>query len=89
MPEMGGVEATTMIRHLEAVTGRHTPIIALTAHAMKNDRERYLASGMDGYVSKPIRPEELLREIDKWTSGVQSAAMEAVEARAATASSQA
>jgi two-component system sensor histidine kinase/response regulator len=39
----------------------------LTAHAMKGDRERYLASGMDGYVSKPIRAAELMREVDKWT----------------------
>ena len=68
MPEMGGVEATQMIRGIEARKGRHTPIVALTAHAMKGDRERYLASGMDGYLSKPIRPEELFREIDKWTS---------------------
>jgi signal transduction histidine kinase/CheY-like chemotaxis protein len=65
MPEMGGVEATAAIRKIEAVTGVRTPIIALTAHAMKGDRERYLASDMDGYVSKPIRPEELFREMKK------------------------
>ena len=65
MPEMSGAEATAAIRRLEIPTGRHTPIIALTAHAMNGDRERYLASGMDGYVSKPIRREELFREIDR------------------------
>ena len=58
MPEMGGVEATAAIRNMEELQGTRTPIIALTAHAMKGDRERYLASGMDGYVSKPIRPDD-------------------------------
>jgi signal transduction histidine kinase/CheY-like chemotaxis protein len=66
MPEMGGVEATAAIRGMEVSTGAHIPIIALTAHAMKGDRERYLAAGMDGYVSKPIRAEDLFREVDKW-----------------------
>jgi len=65
MPEMGGVEATAAIRRIERVSGRRTPIIALTAHAMKGDRERYLACDMDGYVSKPIRPDDLFREIQK------------------------
>jgi signal transduction histidine kinase/CheY-like chemotaxis protein len=68
MPDIGGVEATAMIRRMEAATSKRTPIIALTAHAMKGDRERYLASGMDGYVSKPIRAEELIREVERWTS---------------------
>ena len=66
MPEMGGVEATEMIRRIDTLRGRHTPIIALTAHAMKGDRERHLAAGMDGYVSKPILASELYREVDKW-----------------------
>jgi PAS domain S-box-containing protein len=64
MPEMGGFEATAAIREAEAGGGRRVPIIALTAHAMKGDRERCLAAGMDGYVSKPIRREDLAREVN-------------------------
>ncbi len=59
MPEMGGFEATGMIRQHEKVTGRHQPIIAMTAHAMKGDRERCLEAGMDGYVSKPVEARDL------------------------------
>jgi two-component system sensor histidine kinase/response regulator len=61
MPQMGGFDAT---QHIRAQDGqRHTPIIAMTAHAMTGDRERCLAAGMDGYVSKPIRVPELLRAL--------------------------
>ena len=60
MPEMGGTEATVEIRKIEKTTGGHIPIIALTAHAMKGDRERFLSSGMDDYVSKPLREDELI-----------------------------
>ena len=60
MPEMTGLEAAQAIRRAERGSGRHIPILAMTAHAMKGDRERCLASGMDGYVSKPIRSQELL-----------------------------
>ena len=59
MPEMDGIEATLAIRHSEAATGRRQPIIALTAHAMKGDQDRCLAAGMDGYLSKPIHPQDL------------------------------
>ena len=62
MPEMGGVEATELIREREAETGAHIPIVAMTAHAMAGDRERFLASGMDEYISKPIS-QERLREV--------------------------
>ena len=59
MPEMDGLDATSAIRAWEKTAGTHIPIIAMTAHAMKGDRERCLAAGMDGYTSKPIRIGEL------------------------------
>lgn len=59
MPEMDGFEATAAIRRKEKSSGLHQMIVALTAHAMKGDQERCLAAGMDGYLSKPIRPQEL------------------------------
>jgi signal transduction histidine kinase/CheY-like chemotaxis protein/HPt (histidine-containing phosphotransfer) domain-containing protein len=65
MPKMGGLEATALIRAREKQTGKHLPIIAMTAYAMKGDRERCLASGMDGYMSKPILAAELFRAIDE------------------------
>jgi CheY-like chemotaxis protein len=67
MPEMDGLEATGLIREYEKETGEHIPIVALTAHAMKGDRERCLSAGMDFYVSKPIQPQELLEVIDSLT----------------------
>jgi two-component system, sensor histidine kinase and response regulator len=63
MPEMDGLQAATRIRERELGTGAHIPIIAVTAHAMKGDRERCLAAGMDGYISKPINPAELAKVI--------------------------
>ncbi len=68
MPDMDGLEATAAIRRKEEATGRHIPVIAMTAHAMKGDRERFLAAGMDGYVAKPVRDEELWAAIDSLTS---------------------
>ena len=68
MPEMDGIHATTEIRRGERHRGGHTPIIAMTAHAMTGDRERCLAAGMDGYVAKPIQPRELFCEIERVTS---------------------
>jgi signal transduction histidine kinase/CheY-like chemotaxis protein len=65
MPEMDGFEATAAIRAVEKNSSRRTPIIALTAHAMSGDRERCLAVGMDGYVTKPIHPEELGRVLNE------------------------
>jgi two-component system sensor histidine kinase/response regulator len=64
MPEMDGFEATVAIREKEKAIGTHVPIIALTAHAMKGDRERCLAGGMDGYVSKPVQAEELFKAVE-------------------------
>jgi signal transduction histidine kinase/CheY-like chemotaxis protein len=65
MPEMGGAEAMALIRAHEQPEGRHMPIIAVTAHALKGDRERCLAVGADGYVSKPISPAVLFDEIER------------------------
>ena len=64
MPEMGGLEATAAIRETERHTGRHIPIVALTARAMAGDREQCLAVGMDGYVSKPVKADELFSTME-------------------------
>jgi two-component system sensor histidine kinase/response regulator len=65
MPEMDGLEATRRIRELEQGSGKHVPIIAMTANAMQGDKERCLEAGMDGYVSKPAKPEILFQEINQ------------------------
>jgi CheY-like chemotaxis protein len=65
MPEMDGFEATTEIRALEAVSGGHLRIIAMTAHAMAGDRDRCLRAGMDGYVSKPLDPRLLYAVVEQ------------------------
>jgi two-component system, sensor histidine kinase and response regulator len=64
MPEMDGLEATRAIRALEQKTGRHLPIVAMTAHAMKGDRERCLEAGMDDYLPKPVQKAELFRVLE-------------------------
>jgi PAS domain S-box-containing protein len=68
MPEMDGLEATATIREKEKSSGLHQPIIALTAHAMKGDREKCLAAGMDGYLTKPIRPQDLEGILDEYVA---------------------
>jgi CheY-like chemotaxis protein len=65
MPEMDGIEATAVIRTKERQTGRHVPIVAMTAHAMTGDREHCLAAGMDGYIAKPIRASELFDVLER------------------------
>ena len=68
MPEMNGFDTTAAIRNREKHSGQHIPIIAMTAHAMKGDREHCLEVGMDGYVSKPIQSKELSEEISRIVS---------------------
>ncbi len=65
MPIMDGLKATQKIREIEQSTNSHTPIIAVTANAFPEDKERCLASGMDDYISKPFQPDELLQMIKK------------------------
>jgi CheY-like chemotaxis protein len=67
MPEMDGFAATAAVREREKETGSHIPIVAMTAHAMKGDRERCLAAGMDDYISKPIQAKALLDLIERLT----------------------
>jgi PAS domain S-box-containing protein len=74
MPEMDGFETTAAIRVRERNTGKHMPIIAMTAHAMQGDRERCLAAGMDGYIAKPIRARELIELLEKFSAAAQEEA---------------
>jgi PAS domain S-box-containing protein len=74
MPEMSGLEATAIIREHERATGRHIPIVALTARAMAGDREQCLAAGMDAYVSKPLKAEKLFAAIDSLVATAPAAA---------------
>jgi PAS domain S-box-containing protein len=66
MPEMNGLEATGAIRELEKATQSRVPIVGVTAHALKGDRDRCLQAGMDDYLPKPISPKALLDKIDRW-----------------------
>jgi two-component system sensor histidine kinase/response regulator len=68
MPEMDGLEAAALIRQNEKGTGRHIPIIAMTAHAMTGDQERCLAAGMDAYIAKPIRSRDLVKLVEEHSS---------------------
>lgn len=83
MPEMDGFQAASEIRKTEAVSGRHIPIIALTAHAIEGDRDRCLAAGMDDYISKPVTQRKLREVLAKWVgkngSGAEEAGSQAAE----------
>jgi CheY-like chemotaxis protein len=72
MPEMDGFETTAIIRERERTSGRHLPIIALTANAMVGDAERCLEAGMDGYVSKPVDVRRLFAEINRVQSALHA-----------------
>jgi CheY-like chemotaxis protein len=80
MPVMGGFEATSTIREREKGTGGHQIVIAVTAHAMKGDREQCLAGGMDNYLSKPIRPHDLDEILEKYFT-LRSKSAIAIEAQ--------
>ena len=64
MPGLDGFEVTKALREKEKTTGKHLRIVAMTAHALKGDRERCLAAGMDGYIAKPIHVKELLQAVE-------------------------
>jgi CheY-like chemotaxis protein len=65
MPEMDGFQATAAIRAKELRTGRHLPVVAMTAHAMAGDREKCLLAGMDDYVAKPLKPVDLFQTLER------------------------
>ena len=72
MPEMDGFYATNIIREKELTTGKHIPIIAMTAHAMQGDRERCIEAGMDNYISKPIKRDILIETIEKTIKSIKT-----------------
>jgi CheY-like chemotaxis protein len=74
MPNMGGIEAVQAIREREQHEGTHIPIVALTANAMKGDEEKYLSSGMDGYLVKPIQTTKLDAILSQYAGAISSQA---------------
>ena len=80
MPVMDGMEATAKLREMEKLTGRHQPVVAMTAHAMKGDQELCFAAGMDGYLTKPIHRQELDEVLERYTRAARIAATVAVRA---------
>lgn len=82
MPEMDGYEATHMIRSQESAVRNHNiPIIAITAHAMKGDREKCIEAGMDDYIAKPIEPQVLIEKIEEWLNRSDTSQPDEVAAR--------
>jgi CheY-like chemotaxis protein len=86
MPEMDGLQATAAIRDMEKRTGSHMPIVALTARAITVDRQRCLEAGMDAYITKPFRPQELVATIERLVSPDAGKAAECGATKAATKS---
>jgi CheY-like chemotaxis protein len=78
MPEMDGLEATRVIRRHEQRTGQHIPIVAMTAHAIKGDRERFLVAGMDDYIAKPFLKEQLYEAVERHTANQRAAVQQPV-----------
>jgi PAS domain S-box-containing protein len=81
MPELDGFETTMAVRKSEFLTGRHIPIIAMTAHAMTGDRERCMAAGMDDYITKPVDPKELGETVNRWLLRNTGGSDQSVESR--------
>jgi CheY-like chemotaxis protein len=79
MPIMDGYEATAEIRRLEEISGKHIPIIALTAHSMKGDKEKCIRAKMDDYLPKPIHIKELQLILDKWLIGLMNSEKKKLE----------
>ncbi len=80
MPEMDGFEATRRIRDPRTgVRNAAVPVVAMTAHAMDGDREACLAAGMDDYIAKPVRPQELLDTLTRWLGGRPAAPAEGTQ----------
>jgi two-component system sensor histidine kinase/response regulator len=75
MPEVDGFEATRMVREFEKSTGGHIAIVAMTAHAMKGDRERCIEAGMDDYIAKPVQFKELAEALQRALSRLSSTDM--------------